>query len=176
MTMKLLETVTVGSGGTASITFSNIPQQGYTDLFVVLSARTASTLVNDYLTIRFNANATGYTVRGLFGSGSSAGTFSSPGNYLAETVGNGSTANTFSVSSVYIPNYLSSANKSYSAEGVGENNGTTAFQSIVAGLWSNTAAITSITFGNSSSTNFVQHSTASLYGITAGSDGIVSVS
>jgi hypothetical protein len=58
---------------------------------------------------------------------------------------------------------------------VSENNATAAFQRIIAGLNNSTAAITSINFFPSSG-NFVAGSTISLYGITKGSDGIVTTS
>ena len=51
-----------------------------------------------------------------------------------------------------------------SADGVMENNATEAYQNLVAGLWSNTSAITSLTLAKSTG-NFVQYSSASLYGI-----------
>ena len=38
----LLATQTVGNGGAASVTFANIPQSGYTDLKIVLSARSTA--------------------------------------------------------------------------------------------------------------------------------------
>jgi hypothetical protein len=74
------------------------------------------------------------------------------------------TASTFANNEVTIPNYTSSNFKSYSVDSVTENNATQAYAIFVAGLWSNTAAITSITLGLSSA-NFVQYSTAYLYGI-----------
>jgi hypothetical protein len=46
---------------------------------------------------------------------------------------------------------------------------------ISAGLWSNTAAITSLTFLPESGTQFEIGTTISLYKITSGSDGIVTV-
>jgi hypothetical protein len=52
------------------------------------------------------------------------------------------TANTFGNTEFYIPNYTSSNYKSFSVDGVTENNATAAF-ALYAGLWSNTAAITS---------------------------------
>jgi hypothetical protein len=75
-----------------------------------------------------------------------------------------STASTFSNSSFYIPNYADSNNKTVSIDSVTENNGTIAFLGLSAFLWSNTAAITTVQlrlgYGN-----FVQHTTATLYGI-----------
>jgi hypothetical protein len=61
-----------------------------------------------------------------------------------------------------IANYTSSANKSFSIDETLENNGTTGVQGIYAGLWSNTSAVTSLSFTKASNT-YVQHSTASLY-------------
>jgi hypothetical protein len=75
------------------------------------------------------------------------------------------TANTFSNGAVYIPNYAGSAHKSVSWDYVTENNSTTADQMILAGVWADTAAITSITLALPSGV-FTQHSTASLYTIT----------
>jgi hypothetical protein len=45
-----------------------------------------------------------------------------------------------------------------------------------AGLWNNTAPITSITLGSLNSASFVTNSSATLYGITKGSSGGVTVS
>jgi hypothetical protein len=61
----------------------------------------------------------------------------------------GATANTFGNGELYIPNYAVSANKVMSATSVAENNSTTDGQTRIAadaGLWANTAAITSVTF------------------------------
>jgi hypothetical protein len=87
-------------------------------------------------------------------------------------VGNASistdTANTFGNLQFTVPNYSGSANKSFTVDVVSENNATTAFQQLFAGLWSNTAAITQVTF---SLANFAQHSTAYVYGTLKGSGG-----
>jgi hypothetical protein len=88
---------------------------------------------------------------------------------------NAVTANTFGNIQIYFPNYAGSTNKSYSVDSVTENNETVAYQTILAGLWSNTAAITTATF-TAESGNFAIGSTISLYKITKGSDGIVTTS
>jgi hypothetical protein len=78
-----------------------------------------------------------------------------------------STVNTFSSVSLYIPNYTSSDYKSYSVDKVSEQNGTTAYAELIAGLWSQTAAITSLKFiSASASVDLAQYSTAYLYGIS----------
>ena len=162
MSMTLVQTVTVGAGGAASIEFTGIPQDG-TDLVLLVSGRVDSGA--DNLLIGFNGSTSSFSNRYLLGTGSSAvsGTFS--GRIVGEVGISSATANTFGNSSVYIPNYASSANKTWSGDGVNENNATAASQIIVAGTWANTAAITSIQLSVSSG-SFVQHSTASLYKVT----------
>ena len=172
--MQHIETVPVGSGGAASITFSAIPAD-YTDLYLVCSFRSSLATSNTSVLVRPNGATTGLSTRILQGDGSSASSFAPTTiPFLMPAATN--TANTFGVASVYIPNYLSSVAKSFSIEDVTENNGTTAGQRITAGLWTGTVAITSIDLVPESGGNFVEFSSASLYGITAGSDGIVAVS
>jgi len=164
MAYNLIQTQTV-STAVPSITFSSIPQ-GYTDLYLVISARSsfATGSVSD-LYVYFNGTTTGYTSRWLQGNGASASssTSTAPADPLV-TMANVA-ANTFNSVSVYIPNYAGSANKSYTLDDVTEDNSTTAYQRIVASLWSNTAAITSLTVSEANGANLVTGSTASLYGI-----------
>jgi len=167
-TYKVISSVTVGSGGAANIEFTSIPQT-YTDLKIVFSARmTNSTNVVDDVVISINSSTSNFTMRRLFGSGSGT-PFSDTGggnyNWISQSPNAGATTNTFGNAEIYIPNYTSSANKSISADSVSENNGTTAYAFLGAVLWSNTAAITSISLGGFAS-NFAQYSTAVLYGIS----------
>jgi hypothetical protein len=163
----------------ASITFSSIPAT-FTDLKLVFSLRgDASSAYNDSF-VQFNGDTGGnYSFRRLYGTGSSAASdaASSGSNFgrVGSSVGSTSTASTFANGEVYIPNYRSSAAKSFSSDGVTENNGAGAFQVIYADLYSGTSPITSLTL-NGLSTNFISGSSATLYGITAGSSGRVVVS
>jgi hypothetical protein len=173
MTMTLIETKTLGAAA-ASIEFTSIPQD-FTDLVLVSSCRTARTdAQNDGLKFTFNSVGTDYTSRSLFGGGSGSG-----GSFTATTFFGGwastgaSTASTFGNSICYIPNYTAAINKSGSTDAVTENNATAANQFIAANLWSNTAAITSVLIESSTSNTLQIGSTISLYGITKGSDGIV---
>jgi hypothetical protein len=172
--MQAIETVTVDSGGAASITFSSIPDT-FTDLKVVLSLRYSGTGTFLPSFIKFNSNTSNYSRRQLFGTTSGVVSFSGSDQEAGNVSTGGTTANAFSSSSVMIPNYLSSSFKSYSADVVTEQNATLATQEILAGLWSDTSAITSLAIVATSGRDFVEHSTATLYGILAGSDGTTTV-
>jgi len=161
-TYEAIATVTVGSGGAANIEFTSIPAT-YTDLLVKISARLTGS--NEAILINFNNSSTNLSSKRLYGTGSATGS-SNYGStvYVGNATGTGDTASTFCNNEFYVPNYASSNNKSVSSDGVTENNGTTAYAILDAGLWSNSAAITSIKLIPNAN-NFAQYSTATLYGI-----------
>ena len=165
-TFELIASSTVGAGGASSIDFTSIVGT-YTDLAIKYSLRSSST-TDDYLGVKlsFNSSTTSFTIRQLYGTGSTAGSgnysTNNPSGYMQAGL---TTASTFASGDIYIPNYAGSTNKSFSTDSVAENNAATAnFLSLLAGLWSNTAAITSISLTPATG-NFVQYSTAVLYGI-----------
>lgn len=164
--VQIGSTVTVGSGGAANISFSSIPAT-YTDLCILASARNTSTSTTMY--VNFNGDTgNNYSVKILYGDGTSAGSTSSSarGNIKNDggAVDSSYTGSVFASSIIYIPNYAGSNYKSVSIDGVPENNATTTYMSLTAGLWNSTSAITSIELTLYSG-NFTQYSTASLYGI-----------
>jgi hypothetical protein len=160
----LIQTVTVGAGGAATMSFSAIPAT-FTDLMLVVCARDdGGTSGNIYA--RFNGDSgNNYTSKILYGNGSSAGSTSgiSNGAYVAKASG---ATNTFGSGMAIIPNYAGSTSKSISTDAVDEANATAANISVIAYNWSGTAAISSITMYTFSGNNFSQYSTASLYGLT----------
>ena len=162
----------------ASITFSSIPQT-YTDLYLVVSGRSVASTIGDDSAILFNDSTTGYSSRRLYGYNSATASDNKSGNTSQALTGAISagqdTANTFGSVVIYIPNYTASTSKTVSSEGVQENNGI-GFHSITASSWSGTAAITKVTFQTWAGSNLAQYSSATLYGILKGSDGIVTVS
>jgi hypothetical protein len=161
-----IQTVTVGSGGAASMDFTSIPQT-YTDLQIVVSSRTSRADASDYFTIAFNSDTTGanYSYRDLIGSGTAASSSASTASLSGgETVGNNATASIFGNAQVYIANYTSSNHKLFNNEAVAENNLAGAFMNMTSGVWKNTAAITSIAVTRGIA-NFNEYSTATLYGI-----------
>jgi hypothetical protein len=162
-TFVKIASVTVGSGGAASMAFSSIPGT-YTDLCVLTSARTNRALGVDGISVNFNGSSANFSTRYLEGDGTSAISTTST-TFAGSASGNTATSNTFGNSLLYIPNYTSANFKSFSADGVGENNATLGLSDLIAGLWSNTAAITSITVLPTIGTSFNQYSTATLYGI-----------
>lgn len=163
-TYSKLATYTVGSGGVANITFLNIPQN-YTDLVLKLSGRSTTTDVDMFFT--FNSNTSNYARRVLRGTGSNASSTNNTDNYATTIDGSGETGSVFANLEMYIPNYTSSNYKAYSIDDAFENNSVTAYQYLLAGLWSNTSSITSLTLYFLSGGTFAQYSTATLYGIKA---------
>ena len=176
-TMTKLAT-TVLSANTASVTFSNIPQN-YTDLKVLISGRTTGTGGRGYIVFSFNSS-TGVYDR-IWAAGFD-GTQTTSARYTSETYGffgtvpdANATASTFGNAQFYITNYTSNNLKSYTIDAVAENNSTGTYMlTLVAGSWDNTSALTSITFyavgdGSLSSPtgSFLTHSTFTLYGVKA---------
>jgi len=166
----------------SSISFNNIPQD-YKDLYLVTSHRQTQTFsdTNGYPGIRFNNSSTGYSLRRLTGDGSSAASGTSSGYIWVYGNNAAMTANTFSSTTFYIPNYTMSNSKSVSVDSVQENNATGSIMSIVAGLWSGTEAINSLTFfaldsALNNSPQFVAGTSISLYGVKRGDDKVTKVS
>ena len=167
-TMTLIQSVTVPSGGSASIGFTSIPNT-YTDFQLVASLRTDGTFGNPWYDSYITFNSANLSWRDIIGLGS--GTPSSRNdttNFVTLAVpSSGATSSTFGNLQIYIPNYASSNNKSASMDGVAENNATGSGMGLSAGLYSSSSAISSITITpyNSPTVKFVQFSTAYLYGV-----------
>ncbi len=164
----------VGASGAANIQFTSIPAT-YTDLVILVSARADRNTYFDNINVIPNGATTGRTTRILFGDGSGRQSFTEAyiSAYGSSTT---ATASTFGNSLIYIPSYRSNLAKSFSMDSVSENNATSAVQSISAGAWTGTDPITSITLDQGDGSNWVQGTMATLYGITAGSSGGVTVS
>jgi hypothetical protein len=161
----LLERIELNASA-ASVTFASIPQTGYTDLKIVASTRTTNANVWSEALISFNGSSANFTHRYVEGGDSVAASGSGTTARINNSGAN-ATANTFGSSEIYIPNYTGSTNKSFSIETVNESNQTTAvYQTMTAGLWSQTAAINTVTLTVSAG-SFVSGSTFSLYGLAA---------
>jgi hypothetical protein len=176
--MKLIETKTLGTAA-ASINFTSIPQT-FTD-FLVLGSLRAN---NDpdggaYGSASFSINGSTANITNRFLVGNGSILFTGSGSAInITTTGSANTANTFGNFSLYITNYSGSVTKLISLDNVTETNATNgAYPGMQSGLFNSTSAITSIGFtALGSGANFLANSTISLYGITKGSDGIVTTS
>lgn len=166
-TYSLINSTSLSATAT-SVTFSAIPAT-FDDLELVISARGTDAAVDrDFNTIRFNGDtATNYSYRRLQGNGataSSAGTANATSiNLPSAYPGANATASTFGNTAIYIPGYRVSQNKPISAFNAMETNATTAYLTVNAALWRNTAAITSIEI--TAQGTFAIGSTFWLYGI-----------
>ena len=159
----LLERTELNASAT-SVTFANIPQSGYTDLKVVVSTRLSNT--DSPILVNFNGVTTGYSWRRIYGNGSTASSLSGTDGYFLHGNTSSTTASTFSNAEFYVPNYTASQSKSISVDTALETNATAGELFMLAALWANNAAITSISLTPLTG-SFVANSTFSLYGIAA---------
>lgn len=170
-TFKQISSVVAGSGGVTDILFTSIPQV-YDDLIIYLNLKTnTSGRVSDNPTLRFNGdtNISNYAGRIQRGNGSTVSGGSSSGYnglYVAE-VGAGSTpSGYYTPIRVYIPNYISGNRKAVSFHSAHERFATEAYLQLGSGLYITTSPITSISIINHQGGNFLEGSSAYLYGIS----------
>jgi hypothetical protein len=167
-----IATVTVGSGGTATITFSSIPST-YQHLQLRVFAQTnRSAATGDYLEIRFNSD-TGSNYNGhLLGGNGTNAVAAVEGNLtymIAERISCTTQTNIFGAVIMDILDYKST-NKNKTTRHLGgyDVNGDAQTNNIVlgSGLWiNNTTAINSIAIEPAGGTLFNQYSHFALYGI-----------
>jgi hypothetical protein len=148
---------------TTTVTFNSIPNT-YTDLRLLTSMRNNDVDAFDGVYMSLNGSTSNFTGKYLQGIGSGTPGSGSIPRYVGVGNGAASTANTFSSFDIYFSNYASSNFKSFSSDAVSENNGTLSFAEFHAGLWSDTAAINSISIAFSSGP-CITGSTFYLYGI-----------
>lgn len=167
-TYTLIASNTLGSN-TGTVTFSSIPNT-YTDLILKVSIRASIAQVNALLRIYFNGNGSSslFSNRNLTGNGSTASSASDSSLWGSDVIivnGASATASTYGNAEVYIPSYTVAQNKPISGFGAGENNATTGYLGVAAGLWRSTSAITSISITNAFGGNMLSGSSFFLYGI-----------
>jgi hypothetical protein len=157
------------SSAQSSVTFSSIPGT-YTDLILVVDAKTATTANSDII-LRFNSDTgTNYSWTYMYGSG----VISASGRNSNE---NGSRINYFVTPGVtnwgfnsitQIMNYSNSTTYKTHLTRDNSNASDSSYKGTeaIVGLWRSTAAITSITIVPSGQ-NFASGAILTLYGITA---------
>lgn len=167
-TYTIISSNTLSSTAT-SVTFSSIPAT-YTDLVLKYSGRGNISGWSASIDLTVNGISTSvYSFTELFSTGTTV--FTGRGSavaYIRNRAGENettSTANVFSNSEIYIPNYLSTANKQISLSGVVEiNDATLGLITSMAALTGQSTAISSITLAPNGS-NFITGSSFYLYGI-----------
>jgi len=161
-----IATQTVGAGGVASVTFSSIPSS-YKHLqirAIVRDVRAASE--SDTIFAKLNGDTGNYYTHGLIGNGSAASAYADNGNPTYFSLGTASSAgtNVFGVAVWDLLDYSNtSKNKTIRVLHGYDNNGSGSIR-LTSSLWTNTAAVTSITLA-STADNLVQYSSFALYGI-----------
>ena len=166
-----IESFTVGSGGSSSITFGSggtIPQT-YKHLQIRAIARGTAATSEIQIKTTFNGASTNYWANHqLFGSGSGTPVGDSDGStsfiYTGYTTAATATASVFGTTIFDVLDYTNtSKNKTVkTTTGFDTNGGGYIFQR--SGLWINTAAITSLTLTPSTG-NFAEYSHFALYGV-----------
>ena len=165
-----LSAITIPSGGVSTITFSNIPST-YTHLQLRMMVRTTASQSTDFPYARFNSDSgANYSWHTLTGNGSAASSGAATGDtycILERCTGASATANMFGAIIVDILDYANT-NKykvTRSLGGVDTNGGGQV--NLQSNMWLNTAAISSITIGSSTSVGLAEFSSFALYGVKA---------
>jgi len=145
--MNLVETITVGAGGSANVEFVSIPQDS-SDLLVLVSARlTATTFYPVYLSLNGDTTTlyNNYWLRGNGTSVDHGGNNPALGSFIGQYPGTAQLASAFANGSVFIPNYVSATRtKVLSTTYVGEDNQTLAYQQLGSSRYPVTNPITSL--------------------------------
>jgi hypothetical protein len=162
-----IATVTVGSGGASSITFSSIPST-YSHLQIRGIAKNASGSQQD-IAVQFNSDGgNNYSGHYLLGNGSSASAGGFSSNFLtkiSEVLAPSGSANVFGVDITDILDY-SNSNKYKTIRNLSgwDANGSGNIY-LSSGLWMSSSAISNIYMFPTASANFAQYSSFALYGI-----------
>ena len=165
-----IATVTVGAGGSSSVTFSSIPAT-YTHLQIRNIARTTASQDRDSIKLTFNSDTgSNYARHSLWGSGSAASAYGAASEAYVLLTDFAAASATASIYGAAITDILDYANTNKyktvrSLGGVDLNAAVTVYDGLNSGLWQNTNAITSITLTPFTGSNFAQYSHFALYGI-----------
>lgn len=162
-----IATTTVGAGGSATVTFSSIPQT-YTHLQVRIFAKSGrARLQNGGLVMQVNGSYPTYQ-HSLYGLGSTAGAGAGAGSSSSTFIQvTGTTAtNIFGVGVIDILDYATTTkNKTLRALSGDDTNGNGEIY-LTSALINSTSAITSISFASTDAVdNIQQYSSFALYGI-----------
>jgi hypothetical protein len=159
-----IATATVGAGGAATITFSNIPQT-YTHLQIRCFARSTGPTNGENTYIYFNntSNSTGYGWHAFRGDGASVVAGGSANARIVANVGSSNAANVYSAMIIDVLDYTNT-NKNKTVRNLyGFDSNGAGYVGLNSTLVPQTAATTQIDIDLSY--NFAQYSSFALYGI-----------
>jgi hypothetical protein len=165
-----IATVTVGSGGSASVSFTSIPST-YTHLQIRgISKTDRANRFGDTFNVRFNSDTgSNYAWHELYGNGASA---TAGGGTTASFMRLGRTSavdaainDIFGAQVIDILDYANTNKYKTTRSLDGDDLNGEGFVGIWSGLWQSTSAVTSITLIPNLGTNWVQYTQFALYGI-----------
>ncbi len=168
-----IATTTVGSGGSATVTFSSIPST-YKHLQIRVFAKTnRGTYGRDEFSLQFNSDtASNYSWHTLYGDGGTASAYGigSDTKIDAGYIAGGAGTSMFGAGIVDILDYANTNKYKTIRSLTGHDHngviaGIHAIVNLNSGSWRSTSAINSIVIGVVSGTAFNQYSSFALYGI-----------
>lgn len=160
-----IATVTVGSGGTANITFSSIPST-YTHLQIRGIARSAS--IADNTVIQYNGDTgNNYATHYLLGNGStaSAGAETTRARFYVDVLATNASGAMWSADVIDVLDYANVNKYKTTRSLAGQDLNGSGTIWLASGLWQSTSAINSIKLFLNGGVNFAEYSTFALYGI-----------
>ena len=157
-----IATVTVGSGGTSTITFSSIPST-YKHLQIRGISKTSATSGGS-IGMTFNADtASNYSMHGLTGNGSSASAYGFSDTKIY--IGYGAQDTTyFNAIIIDVLDYADTNKYKTSRNLMGLDTNGGGIVGLLSGSWRSTSAVSTITL-TPQSANFAEYSSFALYGI-----------
>ena len=163
-----IATVSVGSGGSSSISFTSIPAT-FTHLQIRGITRGTRANINTNVYFGFNSDTTtgNYYGHGLYGTGSAAGALAKIGsatNALIASIAATGAASSFSGFVIDVLDYANTNKYKTSRSLNGYEDNSAGQMWLQSGLWMSTSAITSIQITDPLG-NFTQYSQFALYGI-----------
>jgi hypothetical protein len=166
-TYELIESVSVNSGGAATLDFvsvGDIPTE-YTDLVIVLSSRSERAgQALDTLELSLNGSTANRFSHRMYGTGSGAAGDGFTNGRIGLIDAATALANTFSSTVIYLPNVQKSVNKTALIQNVSEDQTVGSYQEYFAFIWKDNAALTSISL-SATNGDLAEHTYASLYGV-----------
>jgi hypothetical protein len=166
-----IATVTVGAGGSSSISFSSIPSTfKHLQIRGIVACTVSGTDANS-ITVSANSDTTpsNYYYHWLYGTGSAVGTvaLNTYGGYTTQGVASKTGAtNTFGALVIDILDYANTSKyKTFRGLSGTDMNNTSGQIGLTSGLWMNTSAISSLSINVTYAGNLAQYSSFALYGI-----------